>query len=87
MIKTTEVTDEKTFFTNAPEAYDYSYVTTVRMLPDSYGTARCVWREITVSDALRFEHYQTPRYASGMYQVCAEETAIYRPPLVHDKQW
>ncbi len=46
-------------FTNAPEAYDYSYVKTVATLPT------CSWRLIEVMDEMRFERFQTPRYLSG----------------------
>lgn len=49
------------FFTNAPEAYDYSYVETVAHVPNSD------FRLIRVSDLGRFEGFQKPRYASGFH--------------------
>ena len=50
-------------WTNAPEAYDYSYVSTVKPIDDTG------WRQIKVTDIGRFESHQKPRYASGMFSV------------------
>ena len=49
------------FFTSAPAAYDYAYVTTVAPanLPG--------WRVIRVEDLERFNGYQVPRYGSGLH--------------------
>jgi len=49
----------KLFYTTAPEAYDYWYVTTVRQIGD--------WRLIEVTDEIRFRNCQTPRYESGLH--------------------
>jgi hypothetical protein len=51
--------------TNAPEAYDYSYVSTVAQVTDKQDRE---WRLVHVSDEMRWENYQTPRYSSGLYQ-------------------
>jgi len=50
------------WYTNAPEAYDYPYVETVRYVSDS-----SKWRLIEVSDQKRFHGFQRPRYGSGLY--------------------
>ena len=48
------------WYTNAPEEYDYSYVETVREVSPT-------WRLVRVSDQMRFENFQRPRYGSGLY--------------------
>lgn len=57
--------------TNAPEAYDYNYVSTVAYLTDKQDRE---WRFIHATDADRFKAYQTPRYQSGMYQAFPFDT-------------
>lgn len=60
--------DER-YYTNAPNAYDYSYVETIESGLRE-GGRRSVWqpwRLISVSDAERFARYQLPRYNSGGY--------------------
>ena len=52
------------YITSAPEAYDYWYVTTVATVPDRYGKEA---RIVESTDAYRFEHYQKPRYHSGLH--------------------
>ena len=57
------------YYTNAPNAYDYSYVETIESGLRE-GGGRSVWqpwRLISVSDAERFARYQLPRYNSGGY--------------------
>ena len=56
--------DETTtlWYTNAPEAYDYSYVRTVR-----YASGQSKWRLVEVFDQKRFHGFQIPRYGSGLY--------------------
>ena len=63
------------YFTNAPEAYDYWYVKTVKPTVVASNdpkqgpkTGRACWRLIEVSDQERFDFYQLPRYGSGLYQ-------------------
>lgn len=55
-------------FTNAPEAYDYSYVETIH--PEvawlNVGNARAI-RAVRVTDEYRWENFQAPRYGSGLY--------------------
>ena len=54
------------YFTTAPEAYDYGYVTTVATgIRSKIG--RKLWRLIKSVDAARFESFQSPRYASGFH--------------------
>lgn len=49
------------YYTDAPEDYDYWYVTTIA--PANIGG----WRVIEVTDDLRFEGFQLPRYNSGLH--------------------
>ena len=60
------------WWTNAPEEYDYSYVQTVRYLPEGSS-----WRLIRVSDQERFKSFQRFRYGSGLYvAVSVTDTAM-----------
>lgn len=54
------------YFTNAPEAYDYDYCTTVGMV-----CGMGDWRVVLVTDPKRFREYQIPRYQSGLYSAHA----------------
>ncbi len=45
--------------TTAPADYDYSYVQQIA----THGA----WRILAVTDAMRYEGFQSPRYASGMH--------------------
>ncbi len=56
------------YFTNAPEAYDYWYVTTVTQLEG------CNWRLVEVRDQERFEACQGPRYLSGWHAYVEADT-------------
>jgi hypothetical protein len=53
------------YWTNAPEAYDYHYVSTFGRATDRYGKE---WRLIEVSFSYlnRFTQFQVPRYESGL---------------------
>ena len=62
------------FWTNAPEAYDYNYVKTVRTIS---GKHHGPWRYIEVTDRDRFKNFQTPRYGSGMYIVVVPALQAY----------
>ncbi len=55
------------WWTTAPEAYDYSYVVSVGRA-DGEGAG---WRLVAVSDRVRFEGHQEPRYHSGLH-ACVE---------------
>jgi hypothetical protein len=60
------------YWTNAPEEYDYSYVETVRFLPEGSS-----WRLIRATDHERFQGFQRPRYGSGLYvSVSVTDTAM-----------
>jgi len=60
-----QVQDNKEhYITSAPEAYDYWYTKTVRVL-GTYGGKQV--REITHNDPMRFRDFQIPRYGSGLY--------------------
>ena len=55
-------------FTNAPECYDYSYVSTIRALADG-------WRMIEVTDPERFNRFQIPRYGSGLFATVSVDSS------------
>jgi hypothetical protein len=60
--------------TNAPEAYDYGYVTSTP-LPYRTDRGRC-WRRIEIVDTgddAYYMDYQSGRYRSGMYPVLTEK--------------
>lgn len=52
-------------YTNAPEAYDYSYMVEIHREDVRNST----WRTLEVHDEWRFENFQLPRYHSGLYSV------------------
>ena len=58
------------WWTTAPEAYDYSYVATVARAEDECAA----WRLLAVSDRLRFESCQEPRYHSGLHPCVEADT-------------
>lgn len=68
------------FYTNAPEAFDYHYVKTVKTYRKKPGQT-FEWRQVEVDTdhVPTFEAYQKPRYASGLYSTLqAGDTAEIR---------
>lgn len=57
------------FWTTAPEAYDYSYTSTIETAVDKYGKT---YRLVGNTDSYRFANFQMHRYGSGMHP-CFEE--------------
>jgi hypothetical protein len=73
------------WYTTAPEAYDYHYVHTVRVLDDPVLRDKH-WRLIRVTDATRFAACQRPRYSSGLHPALratdAERCAVLGLPVL-----
>lgn len=71
------------YWTNASEAYDYYYVSTVARLPG------CKWRLIAVRDQLRFDAFQQVRYLAGWHGCVRwdspEAAALGLPPGTQQK--
>jgi len=56
------------WWTSAPEAFDYDYVTTVVSdVPGGKYAKGKLYRLISVTDPARFRSFQAPRYSSGLH--------------------
>lgn len=63
------------FYTDAPIDYDYWYT---KEIESCVGMTNCVFskpvRLVDITDEVRGKGYQIPRYQSGLYFVCDQET-------------